>query len=539
MKQKNKCKSADNRITSEPWYKEFSAFVQLRDLQPRTRKAYLSWVRRLAEHYQCKSIRRLGETKVRDFLLHLKVERELKDSTINQALCALRAFYRDHLGREWKCWQAIKFHREELLPNIISREEACPEPVEGMATLLGSIGQGRFRALFTVMHHCGLRLSECTHLKPGHIDGKRRVLRVVNGKGGKSREVPISEELLVRLRRYYRAHRNPEWLFPGVGQGWNPQRCSLAEAMHRARSHISTSSVQNALKAVVLALGWEAKGGRRPITCHTLRHCYHSCNHRNCPVCGALDQQRWCATQEARLLPGVPYFLITFTVPESLRPLCKQHPKVLYDLLLREVPAATLQDIARTKLRGRLGFTAVLHTWGRQMQRPPRDRHLPGSLPHPCPAQGLRAGAPLRMDGRRGPQDPPPHPLSGLRRDRRTLSQTPRDAHALLSRLRRGHDPPRHPRPPQLQTRTASITMSFQIDQSSPARLRSSPGGSFVVIFLQSPPNRLLTRSSAPDTPSSPASRDPRPAPSANASLPPPLRLLPTASLPLPLFATH
>jgi integrase len=160
----------------------------------------------------------------------------------------------------------FQFHREELLPNIISREQ--------MVTLLGSIREGRFRALFTLMHHCGLRLSECTHLKPGHIDGERGVVRVVNGKGGKSREVPVSEELLIRLRRYWKAHRNEEWLFPGVGQGWTPKRCSLAEAMHGSDHPISVSSVQNALKAIVLSLGWEAKGGRRPITCHTLRHCY-------------------------------------------------------------------------------------------------------------------------------------------------------------------------------------------------------------------------------------------------------------------------
>ena len=119
-----------------------------------------------------------------------------------------------------------------------------------------------------------MRLSECTHLKPGHIDGKRRVLRVIKGKGGKSREVPISEELLVRLRRYWKAHRNPEWLFPGVGQGWTPKRCSLGQAMGKARNHVSNSAVQDAFKAIVLSLGWEAKGGRRPITCHTLRHCY-------------------------------------------------------------------------------------------------------------------------------------------------------------------------------------------------------------------------------------------------------------------------
>ena len=104
--------------------------------------------------------------------------------------------------------------------------------------------------------------------------------------------------------------------------------------------------------------------------CHTKHYAYHSCNHRSCPQCGALDQQRWCATQEARLLPGVPYYLVTFTIPDSLRPVCKQHPAILYDLLLRE-SAGAMQDIAHTKLGGRLGFTSILHSWGRPMQHHP------------------------------------------------------------------------------------------------------------------------------------------------------------------------
>lgn len=104
--------------------------------------------------------------------------------------------------------------------------------------------------------------------------------------------------------------------------------------------------------------------------CHTKHYAYHSCNHRSCPQCGALDQQRWCATQEARLLPGVPYYLVTFTIPDSLRPVCKAHPAILYDLLLRE-SAGAMQDVARTKLGGRLGFTSILHTWGRPIQHHP------------------------------------------------------------------------------------------------------------------------------------------------------------------------
>ncbi len=122
----------------------------------------------------------------------------------------------------------------------------------------------------------------------------------------------------------------------------------------------------------VLACRTPALGGRlyRCGSCAKSHFAYHSCNHRSCPQCGARGQQEWTARQEARLLP-VPYFMVTFTVPDRLRPLCRAHPRELYGLLLRE-SAAALQDVAATKLGGaRLGFTSVLHTWGRQMGHHP------------------------------------------------------------------------------------------------------------------------------------------------------------------------
>jgi hypothetical protein len=70
------------------------------------------------------------------------------------------------------------------------------------------------------------------------------------------------------------------------------------------------------------------------------------------------------------LLPGVPYFLVTLTIPEKLRGLCKLEPAILYDLLLREA-AGALKDLCFSKLGGIPGFTTVLHTWGRQMQHHP------------------------------------------------------------------------------------------------------------------------------------------------------------------------
>ncbi|MDP1579514.1 MAG: IS91 family transposase, partial [Candidatus Didemnitutus sp.] len=64
----------------------------------------------------------------------------------------------------------------------------------------------------------------------------------------------------------------------------------------------------------------------------------------------------------------MPYFLVTFTVPEQLRPLFAAQPKAMPERLFRE-SAATLQQVGaeRRLLGAELGFFGVLHTWGRQL----------------------------------------------------------------------------------------------------------------------------------------------------------------------------
>lgn len=117
-----------------------------------------------------------------------------------------------------------------------------------------------------------------------------------------------------------------------------------------------------------------------------------SCNHRSCPQCGALDQQIWAAKQEARLLP-VPYFMVTFTLPTELRPLCRAHPAILYDLILRE-GSGPLHDVIATKTGGaRAGSTSVLHSWGRQMQHPALRGSRQSVLKSLCPTFELSRAA--------------------------------------------------------------------------------------------------------------------------------------------------
>lgn len=101
--------------------------------------------------------------------------------------------------------------------------------------------------------------------------------------------------------------------------------------------------------------------------CAQVRFAYHSCNHRACPKCGGQAQAEWTAAQEAKLLP-VSYFMLTFTLPEQLRRFAYQQQTWFYEAMFT-AGSSTLNAFARDAkhLGGTPGFTAVLHTWTRQL----------------------------------------------------------------------------------------------------------------------------------------------------------------------------
>lgn len=101
--------------------------------------------------------------------------------------------------------------------------------------------------------------------------------------------------------------------------------------------------------------------------CGQKRYSYHSCRNRSCPKCHQDQTERWIAQQRQRLLP-CSYYLVTFTLPSSLRSLARSHPKAVYGLLMKTA-ADALQKLAADPrfLGARIGALAVLHTWTRAM----------------------------------------------------------------------------------------------------------------------------------------------------------------------------
>jgi hypothetical protein len=135
-------------------------------------------------------------------------------------------------------------------------------------------------------------------------------------------------------------------------------------------SHGATQTQRKVSRAIVRCRT-AALGGHREWCqcCGYQRYLYHSCRNRHCPKCQSLAKASWLENRQQELLP-TPYFHNVFTLPHELNPLLlasERNRRALLGLLFRTA-ADTLLTFGRNNLGGKIGFTAVLHTWDQQLR---------------------------------------------------------------------------------------------------------------------------------------------------------------------------
>ena len=236
---------------------KFQQLVELKDFKGPTKKEYVRYVRRLADHFHTDPAT-LSEDQLRQYFLFLRQQKKFSGSAMSIAKAALQLFFREHLGHtDWKVFSELVIRRGQPLPLVLSREE--------VQRTLGCLREERFRVCLRLIYHCGLRVGEAVKIKVTDIDAAQLRLRIVQGKGGKDRSVPLTQRLVDELRAFWKTHRNPTWLFPAPARrGLDPMRCARSST-----THMSVSAVQNAFRLA------RAESGIHPQACvHTLRHCY-------------------------------------------------------------------------------------------------------------------------------------------------------------------------------------------------------------------------------------------------------------------------
>jgi integrase/recombinase XerD len=145
--------------------------------------------------------------------------------------------------------------REKRIPRtILSQEEArrILDAVTGR-----SPRELRDRAILETFYATGIRAGELASLKVEDVDTEERVLRVVLGKGGKDRNVPLTtaaaeaiDAYLARGRRSLVGPAGSRFLFLGL-QGTKLDRARLNRIVHEWARTV---------------------GVKKNVTCHTFRH---------------------------------------------------------------------------------------------------------------------------------------------------------------------------------------------------------------------------------------------------------------------------
>lgn len=179
--------------------------LERRNYSAGTTRRYLRFVERFAQHFG-QSPDKLVPDDLRSYQAYLLKELKLCPGSVENHVAALRFFFVRTLHRhEFREYLPYPKTRKKL-PDILSQEE--------VARLINASTSLFERTLLMVLYGTGMRRSELARLKIDHIDSQRMVIHVVDGKGHKDRDLPLSPTLLENLRVYWRWLKPRTYLFP-------------------------------------------------------------------------------------------------------------------------------------------------------------------------------------------------------------------------------------------------------------------------------------------------------------------------------------
>ena len=162
----------------------------------------------------------------------------------NQLINAIKLFYQKYQNRYLDLESLERPKKSKVLPEVLSIEE--------IEALLGSTTNLKHKMLLSIIYSAGLRIGETLNLTLTNVDSKRMMLHVMNTKGMKDRNLPLSPKLLILLREYYKLYKPKVYLFEDLYGGKYTQ-----------------SSSRSVLKKAIQ----KTKITKR-VTLHTLRHSY-------------------------------------------------------------------------------------------------------------------------------------------------------------------------------------------------------------------------------------------------------------------------
>ena len=210
---------------------------------PSTVRTYLTCLKNFFAYFKNHNTETLSKEELLNYFEYL-VQKGYSKSAQNQHINAIKFYYEKYLEKEKQYYFIDRPIKDKKLPVVMSKEE--------VQQLLNQVHNLKHKTILILIYSCGLRISELINLKIKDIDSKRMLIQIRNSKGNKDRQVQLTNQILVLIKKYYKSYFPKEFLFNGMHGG-----------------KYSSASIQKIIKRMALRAGI-----RKNITPHTLRHSF-------------------------------------------------------------------------------------------------------------------------------------------------------------------------------------------------------------------------------------------------------------------------
>lgn len=258
-----------NNQEFEKLYKEFDTFIKAKGYGNGKPVSYQSHVREFLFFVETKGFSDIKEIKAKEVIAYYEYLNQrpnqrsaggLSDSTIREHLFALRLFF-DYLLET----SQIKSSPASLPKFQIGKyKERNMCSLEEIKMLYAACQSKRDKALLGIAYGCGLRRNEIHNLNTNDVNLNKGILVVREGKGNKSRTVPLANNVIRDLREYLVYERASYF-------SKNNMESSPAFFIGNTGLRMSGQALNNLLKELIIRTG-NAELERKEITLHCLRH---------------------------------------------------------------------------------------------------------------------------------------------------------------------------------------------------------------------------------------------------------------------------
>lgn len=195
----------------------------------------------------------VSEQHIHDYMSYLKFEKHIVAMSINRKVNAISSMY-NYLLRKKIVQENPAATVDRLKVTTKERTHLTKDEVDA---LLQAVDHPIVHYVVVMMLNTGIRIRECVELSLKNVDLTEKLVRVIEGKGGKNRVVPMNNHLVQEMQDYLANHR--------------PITDSLNFFATEQSGRISAQYVNVVIKEAVKKAGIEKK-----VSSHILRHSFAS-----------------------------------------------------------------------------------------------------------------------------------------------------------------------------------------------------------------------------------------------------------------------